>query len=94
MTTFPIYQIDAFGERMFAGNPAAAVPLDGWLPDTVMQNIAMENNLSEPAFIVRCDPATDGAEFHIRWFTPTVEVPLCGHATLASSFVIFNILGF
>ncbi|WP_417813607.1 PhzF family phenazine biosynthesis protein [Thalassospira alkalitolerans] len=94
MTTFPIYQIDAFADRMFAGNPAAVVPLDGWLPDIVMQNIAMENNLSETAFIVRCDPATDGAEFHIRWFTPTVEVPLCGHATLASSFVIFNILGF
>jgi len=95
MTTLPIYQIDAFADRMFAGNPAAVVPLDSWLSDAVMQNIALENNLSETAFVVKLDPAkNDGADFHIRWFTPTVEVPLCGHATLASAFVIFNMLGF
>ncbi len=90
--TLPIYQIDAFTDVLFAGNPAAVVPLSGWLPDGVMQKIAMENNLSETAFFVPCK---DGeADFHIRWFTPTVEVPLCGHATLASAFVIFNQLGF
>jgi len=94
MTTknLPIYQIDAFSDVLFAGNPAAVVPLSTWLPDDVLQKIAMENNLSETAFFV---PVTaGGADFHIRWFTPTVEVPLCGHATLASAYVIFNQLGF
>lgn len=90
--TLPIYQIDAFTDVLFAGNPAAVVPLSDWLPDDVMQKIAMENNLSETAFFVPCDG--DEANFLIRWFTPTVEVPLCGHATLASAFVIFNQLGF
>jgi PhzF family phenazine biosynthesis protein len=90
--TLPIYQIDAFTDVLFAGNPAAVVPLSDWLPDDVLQKIAMENNLSETAFFVPC--AGDDADFHIRWFTPTVEVPLCGHATLASAFVIFNRLGF
>ncbi|MBC06919.1 PhzF family phenazine biosynthesis protein [Thalassospira sp.] len=90
--TLPIYQIDAFTDVPFAGNPAAVVPLSGWLSDDVMQKIAMENNLSETAFFVPCDGGE--ADFHIRWFTPTVEVPLCGHATLASAFVIFNQLGF
>ncbi|AXO16854.1 PhzF family phenazine biosynthesis protein [Thalassospira indica] len=90
--TLPIYQIDAFTDVLFAGNPAAVVPLSDWLPDDVLQKIAMENNLSETAFFV---PSAGGdANFHIRWFTPTVEVPLCGHATLASAFVIFNRLGF
>lgn len=89
----PIYQIDAFTDVLFAGNPAAVVPLSQWLPDDVLQKIAMENNLSETAFFVPC-AADDDADFHIRWFTPTVEVPLCGHATLASAFVIFNHLGF
>ncbi|MBX2830629.1 MAG: PhzF family phenazine biosynthesis protein [Rhodospirillales bacterium] len=91
--TFPIYQVDAFTDVLFAGNPAAVVPLQGWLGDDVMQKIAMENNLSETAFFVPCDTGGE-ADYHIRWFTPTVEVPLCGHATLASAFVIFNQLGF
>ena len=82
-----IFQIDAFTEKLFSGNPAAVVPLKKWLPPDVMQNIALENNLSETAFFV---PEGDG--FHIRWFTPVTEVLLCGHATLASSHVIFNYL--
>jgi PhzF family phenazine biosynthesis protein len=81
----PIYQVDAFSDHLFGGNPAAVCPLDQWLPDATMQQIAMENNLSETAFFVRKD---DG--FTIRWFTPLVEVDLCGHATLASAHVIFN----
>lgn len=85
----PIYQVDAFAEKAFEGNPAAVVPLDEWLPEATMQSIAAENNLAETAFFV----ATDGG-FHIRWFTPTKEVTLCGHATLASAFVLFNCLGF
>lgn len=85
----PIYQVDAFTNERFKGNPAAVCPLDSWLLDAVMQNIAAENNLAETAFIV---PA--GNEYVIRWFTPTVEVDLCGHATLASAYVLFNELGF
>jgi PhzF family phenazine biosynthesis protein len=85
----PIYQVDAFTNERFKGNPAAVCPLDTWLPDAVMQNIAAENNLAETAFIVLA-----GNEYEIRWFTPTVEVDLCGHATLASSYVLFNELGF
>lgn len=81
-----IYQIDAFTDTVFRGNPAAVCPLDRWLSDTLMQKIAMENNLAETAFFVR-----NGDRFHIRWFTPEVEVDLCGHATLASAFVIFNL---
>lgn len=84
-----IFQIDAFTEKIFSGNPAAVCPLDNWLSDELMQNIAMENNLSETAFFVN-----QGGEFHIRWFTPAVEVDLCGHATLASGYVIFNLLKF
>ncbi len=84
-----LYQIDAFASELFEGNPAAVCPLDNWLPDDLMQKIAAENNLSETAFFV---PKGNG--FHIRWFTPTNEVDLCGHATLASSFVIFNILDY
>lgn len=89
MITFPLYQIDAFTDRLFAGNPAAVVPLENWLDDALMQRIAQENNLSETAFLV---PEPDGSEadFHLRWLTPTVEVPLCGHATLASAWVLFN----
>lgn len=86
---FPIYQIDAFADRVFTGNPAAVVPLDAWLPDEVMQGVAAENNLSETAFF---KPAADG--FDLRWFTPTVEVDLCGHATLAAAHVLFEHLGF
>ena len=95
MTTknLPIYQVDAFSDVLFAGNPAAVVPLSAWMPDEVLQKIAMENNLSETAFFVPAGSGDD-ADFHIRWFTPTVEVPLCGHATLASAFVIFTQLGF
>lgn len=81
----PIYQIDAFASAVFKGNPAAVVPLQKWLPDVAMQAIAAENNLSETAFFV---PEGDG--FGLRWFTPAVEVDLCGHATLASAWVIFN----
>lgn len=84
-----IYQIDAFTSQLFSGNPAAVVPLENWLPDEVLQNIAAENNLAETAFYV---PNETG--YHIRWFTPSVEVELCGHATLASAYVIFNIQGF
>ncbi len=80
-----IYQVDAFTSEPFRGNPAAVVPLDKWLPDDVMQNIAAENNLSETAFFVK-----EGDRYNIRWFTPTIEVNLCGHATLASAHVIFN----
>jgi len=79
------YQVDAFAESIFKGNPAVVCPLDTWLPDSVMQNIAMENNLSETAFYVK-----EGEGFRIRWFTPTIEVNLCGHATLATAHVLFN----
>lgn len=84
-----LYQIDAFASRLFEGNPAAVCPLDEWLPDEIMQSIANENNLSETAFFV---PQGDG--FHIRWFTPASEVDLCGHATLATGYVLFHILGY
>ncbi len=80
----PIYQVAAFTDVQFGGNPAAVVPLTEWLSDALMQKIASENNLSETAFFV---PVAEG-EWHIRWFTPAVEVPLCGHATLASAAVI------
>lgn len=84
-----IYQVDAFTGKLFAGNPAAVVPLDRWLPEETMQAIAMENNLSETAFFV-----PRGGGFQLRWFTPAVEVDLCGHATLASAHVLFNHLDF
>src|SRR5690554_639484 len=84
-----IYQVDAFTNELFRGNPAAVMPLHGWLPEQQMQAIALENNLSETAFLVPV-PEQNDADFHIRWFTPSVEVPLCGHATLASAWVIFN----
>jgi len=85
----PIYQIDAFANQAFEGNPAAVVPLQAWLSDEVMQHIAEENNLAETAFFV-----AENNGFNIRWFTPKKEVELCGHATLAAAFVIFNIIGF
>ncbi|UFH53073.1 PhzF family phenazine biosynthesis protein [Spirosoma sp. KNUC1025] len=81
-----IYQLDAFTDRLFAGNPAAVVPLKEWLPDEQMQLIASENNLAETAFYVKTD---EEDTYHIRWFTPTTEVDLCGHATLATGYVIF-----
>ena len=84
-----LYQIDAFADRIFEGNPAAVIPLKTWLPDNTMQSIAEENHLSETAFFV---PTRKGV--HIRWFTPKTEVDLCGHATLAAAYVLFNILGY
>jgi predicted PhzF superfamily epimerase YddE/YHI9 len=83
----PIYQVDAFAEKLFGGNPAAICPLPDWLPDTTMQAIAAENNLAETAFFVR-----EGSGYALRWFTPAVEVDLCGHATLASAHVVFSFL--
>jgi PhzF family phenazine biosynthesis protein len=83
----PIYQVDAFANRLFAGNPAAVCPLTEWLDDRTMQSIAAENNLAETAFFVR-----NGDGYDLRWFTPTLEVDLCGHATLASAFVVFEYL--
>ena len=79
------YQVDAFTDTVFKGNPAAVMPLEEWLADDILQKIAGEHNLSETAFFI---PYKDG--YQLRWFTPTHEVPLCGHATLASSYVIFN----
>ncbi|MBX9601535.1 MAG: PhzF family phenazine biosynthesis protein [Bryobacteraceae bacterium] len=84
----PLFQVDAFASRPFTGNPAAVCPLDAWLPDDTLQNIALENNLAETAFFVRT-----GDRFALRWFTPEVEVDLCGHATLASAYVLFRELG-
>src|SRR5580704_17343451 len=81
----PIFQIDAFATQRFGGNPAAVMPMDRFLPDTVMQAIAAENNLSETAFLVR-----EGSDYRLRWFTPRVEVPLCGHAILASAAVVME----
>lgn len=84
----PIYQVDAFTNRPFKGNPAAVMPLEAWLPDEMMQAIAAENNLAETAFFVKT-PGGE-ADYHLRWFTPTMEIELCGHATLAAAFVIFT----
>ncbi len=85
----PFYRVDAFTDRVFAGNPAGIVPLEKWLPDELMQRLAAENGLAETAFFVRTGPD----RFHLRWFTPAFEIDLCGHATLASAFVLFNHLG-
>jgi len=88
MTSLPFFQVDAFARLPFEGNPAAVMPLERWLEDEVMQSIAAENNLAETAFLVA---RNDGkAEFDLRWFTPTVEVDLCGHATLASAHVLME----
>lgn len=87
MPEFKLYQIDAFAEQPFTGNPAAVIVLDQWIEEQLMQNIALENNLSETAFLVK-----NKGVFEIRYFTPKVEVELCGHATLASAFVLFNLL--
>src|SRR5580692_2083760 len=81
----PIFQIDAFAARRFAGNPAAVMPMDGFPEDRVMQAVAAENNLAETAFLV-----AEGGEYRLRWFTPLTEVPLCGHATLASAAVVME----
>lgn len=86
MQNLPLYQVDAFSDQLFGGNPAAVVPLPEFLHDEIMQQIAAENNLSETAFVVVRGPG----KFDIRWFTPTMEVRLCGHATLASAHVLFH----
>ncbi len=83
----PIFQVDAFTGSVFKGNPAAVMPLETFLDDTILQSIATENNLSETAFL---RPAGEAGVFELRWFTPSVEVPLCGHATLASAFVLMT----
>jgi PhzF family phenazine biosynthesis protein len=88
MTPLPIFQVDAFAGRPFTGNPAAVMPLDHWLPDEVMQAIAAENNLSETAFTVPSE--RDDADYELRWFTPTTEVPLCGHATFAAAHILIH----
>jgi predicted PhzF superfamily epimerase YddE/YHI9 len=85
----PMFQVDAFTDRLFSGNPAAVCPLEAWLPDATLQAIAAENNLAETAYFVR---RADG-DYDLRWFTPTTEVNLCGHATVASAFVLFHHLG-
>jgi PhzF family phenazine biosynthesis protein len=87
-TELPFFQIDAFADRPFAGNPAAVMPLDRWLDDATLQAIAAENNLSETAFIIPSD--SPDADYDLRWFTPAVEVALCGHATLASGFHVLS----
>lgn len=84
-----IYQVDAFATKVFSGNPAAVCPLDQWIDEKLMQDIAMENNLAETAFIVVASSSVE-----IRWFTPSVEVDLCGHATLAAAYVLFTFEGY
>jgi PhzF family phenazine biosynthesis protein len=88
-TPFTIFQVDAFTSRLFGGNPAAVCPLETWLEDETMQKLAAENNLSETAFFVKEEDS-----YHLRWFTPEFEIDLCGHATLASAFVLFNCLNY
>jgi PhzF family phenazine biosynthesis protein len=88
MMTIRIYQADAFTDKLFGGNPAAICPLDEWLPDEMMQKIAIENNLAETAFFVKNDTG-----YKLRWFTPEYEIDLCGHATLASAHILFTQLG-
>ncbi|MDX3900989.1 MAG: PhzF family phenazine biosynthesis protein [Sphingobium sp.] len=89
MTSLPFHQVDAFADAPFTGNPAAVMPLDAWLDDDLLQAIAAENNLSETAFTV-ATPDDPEADYGLRWFTPTVEVKLCGHATLASGHVLMR----
>ena len=82
-----IFQVDAFTDRLFGGNPAAVVPLESWVDDQTLQSVAAENNLAETAFIVAAENG-----YELRWFTPAVEVALCGHATLAAAHVLMNTL--
>ena len=89
MAIYTMYQADAFTNKLFGGNPAAVIPLQQWLDDNLMQQIAAENNLAETVFFV-----AKGDGFHIRWFTPELEIDLCGHATLASAFILYNYLGY
>ena len=88
MTGIPFFQVDAFADRPLTGNPAGVMPLDRWLPDHVMQAIAAENNLAETAFTVPSE--SEDADYDLRWFTPAVEVPLCGHATLAAGHILVH----
>ena len=81
----PYFEVDAFASKQFSGNPAGVCPLEKWLPETMLQNIAAENNLAETAFFVG-----RRGEYDLRWFSPTVEIDLCGHATLASAFILFS----
>ncbi len=85
----PLYQVDAFTDQLFGGNPAAVCPLNAWLPDALLQQIAAENNLAETAFYLK-----KGGHYALRWFTPTVEVDLCGHATLAAAYVLYEVEGY
>lgn len=87
-----LYQIDAFADQLFSGNPAAVIPLQSWLDTPLLQKIALENNLSETVFLV--PSGNKEADYEIRWFTPEVEIDLCGHATLAAAYVLFNYLDF
>ena len=94
---FTLYQVDAFTNKLFHGNPAAVIPLEQWIDDELMQKIALENNLSETVFFVPAGGNSspegggrEGADYDIRWFTPDVEINLCGHATLASAFILFK----
>ena len=84
-----IFQADAFTDRLFGGNPAAVIPLTEWLPVQMMQKIAIENNLAETAFFI-----PQGDDFQLRWFTPELEIDLCGHATLATAHILFTALGY
>lgn len=86
--TIPIYQADAFTDQLFGGNPAAVCPLKEWLPEATMQQLAAENNLAETAFFI-----PKGDDYGLRWFTPELEIDLCGHATLATAHIIFTQLG-
>lgn len=92
MRRLKLYQVDSFTEQLFSGNPAAVVPLQDWLPDETLQSIALENNLSETVYVVASPESSN--RFHIRWFTPTHEMDLCGHATLAAAYVLYQYLGF
>jgi predicted PhzF superfamily epimerase YddE/YHI9 len=87
-----LYQIDAFTNHIFGGNPAAVIPLDQWISDSLMQRLAMENNLSETVFFV--PSSKPDVDYEIRWFTPLVEINLCGHATLAAAFVLYHVMGY
>ena len=88
MTSIPFFQVDAFAERPLTGNPAAVMPLESWLDDAVMQAVAAENNLAETAFTVRSE--AEEVDYDLRWFTPTVEIDMCGHATLAAGHVLIS----
>ncbi|HKQ48073.1 MAG TPA: PhzF family phenazine biosynthesis protein [Phycisphaerae bacterium] len=88
-----LFQVDAFTSKVFGGNPAAVIPLEQWLPDATLQAIALENNLPETAYFIPA-AATESVDFHLRWFTPEVEMDLCGHATLAAAHVLMRHLGY